>query len=438
MELEHSFTVPVPEERAWEVLLDVERVAPCMPGASLDSVDGDDISGRIKVKVGPIAMTYAGTARFTERDPAAHVITLEAAGKETRGAGTASATVRSKLEGQGDKTHVIVHTTLNVTGRPAQFGRGVMAEVGGRLIGIFAKNLADMLTADRQPASTPGGTAAGATAGNSPAGDSAAGSSTSGDSTSGGSAVGDSTSGGATSGGAASAGPAADGSAPGGTGPQAPAASGSPAGAAAQLDTSAGQADPASGADAASQLAAPVEELQLSLRSYNSLRRDGIHTIGELASRSGDDLLAIENIGPASVAEIRQKLADRGLALADARPSTAPPGGVGPQAGMSAATGRPSPAAASASTASASTGAASASTASDRASANGLPSDATAAQAGAHFRPRMDSRPPDEDAIDLLSVAGLPVLKRVLPAAAALVLALLIVLGLRRRKRARA
>ena len=116
MELEHSFTVPVPEERAWEVLLDVERVAPCMPGAALDSVDGDAIFGRIKVKVGPIAMTYAGRARFTERDPHAHVVTLEASGKETRGAGTASATVRSRLKGQGDKTHVIVHTTLNVTG----------------------------------------------------------------------------------------------------------------------------------------------------------------------------------------------------------------------------------------------------------------------------------------------------------------------------------
>ena len=148
MELEHSFTVPVPEERAWEVLLDVERVAPCMPGASLDSVDGDEIKGRIKVKVGPIAMTYAGTARFTERDPHAHVITLEASGKETRGAGTASATVRSMLESQNGHTHVVVHTTLNVTGRPAQFGRGVMAEVGGKLIGIFASNLADMLAAD--------------------------------------------------------------------------------------------------------------------------------------------------------------------------------------------------------------------------------------------------------------------------------------------------
>src|ERR1039457_4772741 len=162
MELEHSFTVPVPEERAWEVLLDVERVAPCMPGASLDSVDGDAIAGRIKVKVGPIPMTYAGTARFTERDPNAHVITLEASGKETRGAGTASATVRSMLEGQGDQTHVIVHTTLNVTGRPAQFGRGVMAEIGGKLIGIFAANLADMLAAGDSPAAAGGPAAAAA------------------------------------------------------------------------------------------------------------------------------------------------------------------------------------------------------------------------------------------------------------------------------------
>src|SRR5260370_40566058 len=148
MELEHSFTVPVPEDRAWDVLLDVDRVAPCMPGATLESIDGDEIQGSTKVKVGPINMTYKGTAKFTERDPAAHVITLEASGKETRGAGTASAKVRSTLEGSGDKTHVIVHTTLNVTGKPAQFGRGVLAEVGGRLIGIFASNLAQLLEAD--------------------------------------------------------------------------------------------------------------------------------------------------------------------------------------------------------------------------------------------------------------------------------------------------
>src|SRR6202046_2558578 len=100
MHLEPSFTAPVPRDRAWEVLLNVEQVAPCMPGATLDSVDGDAIKGRIKVKVGPISMTYAGTARFSERDQVAGVMVLEASGKETRGAGTASATVRSQLHGE--------------------------------------------------------------------------------------------------------------------------------------------------------------------------------------------------------------------------------------------------------------------------------------------------------------------------------------------------
>src|SRR5258708_36449229 len=161
MELEHSCTVPVPEERAWEVLLDVERVAPCMPGASLDSVDGDEIKGRIKVKVGPIAMTYAGTAKFTERDPDARVILLEASGKETRGAGTASATVRATLEPEsgGEATKATMHTTMNVTGRPAQFGRGVMVEVGGKLVEQFAENLAQLISGDTGDAA---GSAAGA------------------------------------------------------------------------------------------------------------------------------------------------------------------------------------------------------------------------------------------------------------------------------------
>src|ERR1700735_5515856 len=147
MGLGHSVTVPGPAGQAWDVLLDVERVAPCMPGATLDSVDGDEIKGRIKVKLGPVSMTYAGTARFTERDRDAGVVTLNASGKETRGAGTASATVRSELHGKGDQTEVTVHTSLNVTGRPAQFGRGVMADVSAKLIGIFATNLADMLGA---------------------------------------------------------------------------------------------------------------------------------------------------------------------------------------------------------------------------------------------------------------------------------------------------
>jgi uncharacterized protein len=145
MELEHSFTVPVPADQAWDVLLDVERVAPCMPGATIDSVAGDEIKGRIKVKLGPVSMTYAGTAQITERDPDAGVVTLQASGKETRGAGTAAATIRSELHDQGGQTEVTVHTSLNVTGRPAQFGRGMMADVSAKLIGVFASNLADML-----------------------------------------------------------------------------------------------------------------------------------------------------------------------------------------------------------------------------------------------------------------------------------------------------
>ena len=172
MELKHSFTVPVPLDRAWDVLLDVKRVAPCMPGATLDSVDGDDITGKIKVKVGPISMTYAGKASFTERNREAGVVTLEASGKETRGAGTASASVRSELTGDGDQTHVTVLTNLNVTGKPAQFGRGVMNEVSGKLIGIFADNLAKMIAAGdsgapaaaAEPAPAATGTAPAATA----------------------------------------------------------------------------------------------------------------------------------------------------------------------------------------------------------------------------------------------------------------------------------
>src|SRR3977135_1798601 len=128
MEMDHSFTVPVPPERAWDVLLDVEKIAPCMPGATVDEFDGEVVTGRIKVKVGPVSLTYRGTAKFTERDPDARVILLEASGKETRGAGTASATVRAMLEPEsgGEGTTASMHTTMNVTGRPAQFGRGGM------------------------------------------------------------------------------------------------------------------------------------------------------------------------------------------------------------------------------------------------------------------------------------------------------------------------
>jgi carbon monoxide dehydrogenase subunit G len=160
MELDNAFTVPVPPDQAWDVLLDVQRIAPCMPGATVDEVDGDVVAGRIKVKVGPVSLTYRGTAKFTERDSDARMVVVEASGKETRGAGTASATVRASLEPSGTGTQVNMHTTMNVTGRPAQFGRGVIVEVGGKLVDQFAQNLAHLIEGDSagpDGAADPGG-----------------------------------------------------------------------------------------------------------------------------------------------------------------------------------------------------------------------------------------------------------------------------------------
>ncbi|MEO3862195.1 SRPBCC family protein [Acrocarpospora sp. B8E8] len=155
MRFEHEFTVPVPVEQAWSVLLDAERVAPCLPGASLDSVEGDTVTGKMRVKVGPITVTYNGTATFENVDKDAHTLTLKASGKEARGAGTASATVAARLVPEGDTTKVTVETSFNVTGRPAQFGRGVMNEVGSRLIDRFATNLAAILQEGTTPEPVP-------------------------------------------------------------------------------------------------------------------------------------------------------------------------------------------------------------------------------------------------------------------------------------------
>src|ERR1700677_625388 len=154
IELDNSFTVPVPPEQAWDVLLDVETIAPCMPGASVLSVDGDEIQGQVKVKLGPLSLTYKGTAKFTEKDQESHTIAIEASGKETRGAGTASANVTATLKpgDTGAETVVSIHTSLNVTGRPAQFGRSLLPEVSGKLIQQFATNLEALINADSAPA----------------------------------------------------------------------------------------------------------------------------------------------------------------------------------------------------------------------------------------------------------------------------------------------
>lgn len=157
MKLENRFTVPVPVDRAWEVLLDVERVAPCMPGATLTSRDGDAFEGTVKVKVGPINLTYGGRARFTSLDADAHVAVLEASGKETRGTGTAKASITCRLHDRGGTTDVEVDTDLAVTGKPAQFGRGVLADVSAKLVDRFAACLSEeILAGDGAPADAAG------------------------------------------------------------------------------------------------------------------------------------------------------------------------------------------------------------------------------------------------------------------------------------------
>ena len=141
MELSNEFRVGVPVEDAWGILTDVERIAPCMPGAQLQEVEGDQYRGVVKIKVGPITAQYKGTASFAERDVDAHRVVLKAEGRDTRGQGNASATVTATLVPDGDGTKVTVVTDLTITGKVAQFGRGVLADVSGKLLGQFVDNL---------------------------------------------------------------------------------------------------------------------------------------------------------------------------------------------------------------------------------------------------------------------------------------------------------
>ena len=146
MELVHEFTVAVPVEQAWDVLTDVARIAPCMPGAELTEVDGDTYHGRVKIKVGPITAQYKGTASFAEKDEAARRVVLKASGRDTRGQATAAATVTAAMAEEAGATTVSIVTDLSVSGRVAQFGRGVMADVSARLLEQFVHNLeADVL-----------------------------------------------------------------------------------------------------------------------------------------------------------------------------------------------------------------------------------------------------------------------------------------------------
>jgi carbon monoxide dehydrogenase subunit G len=137
MELNNEFRVGVPPSRAWAVLTDVERIAPCMPGAQLEEIEGDEYRGIVKVKVGPITAQYKGKATFLEQDETAGRAVLRAEGRETRGQGNANATITATLTPDGDGTRVVVATDLTITGKVAQFGRGVLADVSAKLLGQF-------------------------------------------------------------------------------------------------------------------------------------------------------------------------------------------------------------------------------------------------------------------------------------------------------------
>lgn len=155
MKLEHSFSVPADVDTVWRAVLDPERVAPCMPGATLAEVDGDSFKGSVKVKLGPISLLYKGSGEFLEKDEQGRKVVIKAAGKDARGNGTASATVTVTLTGDGDTTTGTVDTDLAITGKPAQFGRGLIAEVGGKILDAFATCLASQLAPEPAPEPAP-------------------------------------------------------------------------------------------------------------------------------------------------------------------------------------------------------------------------------------------------------------------------------------------
>jgi carbon monoxide dehydrogenase subunit G len=166
MELINEFSVGVPVDRAWAVLTDVETIAPCLPGAQLQEIAGEEYRGVVKVKVGPITANYKGVATFVERDEGARRVVLKADGRETRGQGNASALITAELVPAGTSTLVKVTTDLTVSGKVAQFGRGVMADVSSKLMDQFADNLASTVLsgdapeaaaapADERPAAAP-------------------------------------------------------------------------------------------------------------------------------------------------------------------------------------------------------------------------------------------------------------------------------------------
>ena len=151
MELRHEFTVPATAAETWEAFNDIESVGACFPGAVVTSVDGDTFQGTVKVKLGPIALVYNGTGTFVEKDEAAGRMVIDAKGKDKRGNGTAGAHVTATMTQEGTSTRVEVLTDLNITGKPAQFGRGVMQDVSDKLLGQFTSCLENKVGAVPDP-----------------------------------------------------------------------------------------------------------------------------------------------------------------------------------------------------------------------------------------------------------------------------------------------
>lgn len=152
MDLQNSFVVPADIDTAWKTLQDIEFLAPCVPGATLTKNDGENFEGNVKVKLGPVAMTYGGSARFVSRDEATHTAVIEGSGKESKGTGTAKGLVTATLVAEGpDRTRCDVVTELTITGKAAQFGRGVMQDVAAKIIDQFSNNLAAQMAAQANP-----------------------------------------------------------------------------------------------------------------------------------------------------------------------------------------------------------------------------------------------------------------------------------------------
>jgi uncharacterized protein len=146
MQLENTFTIDAPIEKAWEALNTPQTIAPCFPGATLTEYEADTFTGTVKVKLGPISLTYKGKGVYKERDDAAHRVVIDASGRDSRGNGTAEATVVGTMTADGpDKTSVTMVTDMKITGRPAQFGRGVISDVADKIIGQFASCVASKL-----------------------------------------------------------------------------------------------------------------------------------------------------------------------------------------------------------------------------------------------------------------------------------------------------